>query len=320
MINKIKKLLTPREKAQALDTLLSNVFVEQRRARRWGIFFKFLTFAYIFLFFIIFSTGSGPSSNIDSKEFTALINMHGIIAPDAEVNAKDFRTSLKKAYEHKGTKAILLSINSPGGSPVQSGIINDEIRRMKAIHPEIPIKVVVEDICASGGYYIAVAADEIYANKASIVGSIGVLMNGFGFTEAMKKIGVERRLMTAGENKGILDPFSPISLKQEKHVKNLLSEVHQQFINVVKEGRGSKLSQSSEIFSGLFWNGESALQLGLIDGFGDVYSVARDNLGYEEVVDFTTYETFADRFAKKIGAGISSTFDYSFLLNKFQLN
>jgi protease-4 len=320
MINKIKKILTPKEKASALDTLLSNVFVEQRRARRWGIFFKLLTFAYILLFFAIFSYAPSSDSNATSKEFTALIKLHGVIAPEAEVNAKDFRISLKKAYENKGTKAILLSINSPGGSPVQSGIINDEIKRMKAIHPEIPIKVVVEDICASGGYYIAVAADEIYANKASIVGSIGVLINGFGFTEALKKIGVERRLMTAGENKGILDPFSPVNLKQEKHVKNLLAEVHQQFIDVVKEGRGSKLSQNSEIFSGLFWNGESALQLGLIDGFGDVYSVARDNLGYEEVVDFTTYETFADRFAKKIGAGISSSFDYNFLLNKFNIN
>lgn len=320
MINKVKKTLTPKEKASALDTLLSNVFIEQKRARRWGIFFKLLTFAYILLFFAIFSHGPGSDSNPTSKEFTALIKLHGVIAPEAEVNAKDFRASLNKAYENKGTKAILLSINSPGGSPVQSGIINDEIKRMKAIHPEIPIKVVVEDICASGGYYIAVAADEIYANKASIVGSIGVLMNGFGFTEALKKIGVERRLMTAGENKGILDPFSPVSPKQEKHVKNLLSEVHQQFIDVVKEGRGSKLSQNSEIFSGLFWNGESALELGLIDGFGDVYSVARDNLGYEEVVDFTIYETFADRFAKKIGAGISSSFNYSFLFNKFNIN
>ena len=305
-------------KDQALDILLKSVFIENRKTRRWSIFFKILTFLYLFILSFIFV--SKPSDQvIATGEFTALVKLNGIISAESEINADDAIKSIQKAMKHEGTKGVIININSPGGSPVQSAMINDEIKRLKLIYPEKPVKVVVGDICASGGYYIAVAGDEIYANKSSIVGSIGVLMNGFGFERAIEKLGIERRLMTAGTNKGILDPFQPINPKQQQHVQALLNEVHEEFINVVKEGRGSRLSQDDQIFSGLFWNGESALRLGLIDGFGTVASVARDVIGYEKVVDFTTYETFADRFAKKLGAGVGSILKLE-LINKYNIN
>jgi protease-4 len=305
-------------KDDALKILLSNVVNENRKTRRWGIFFKILTFIYLFLLFFVFFIK--PSQEISSSEdFTALIKLNGVIAAESEINADDAIKSIRKALKNEHSKALILSINSPGGSPVQSAIINDEIRRLKGMYPNKPIKVVVEDICASGGYYIAVAADEIYANKASIVGSIGVLMNGFGFEKAIQTLGIERRLLTAGNNKGILDPFGPVNKEQKDHVQNLLNEVHQQFITAVKEGRGSRLKNDESIFSGLFWNGESALDLGLIDGYGSTESIARDVIGFDKIVDFTTYETFADRFAKKLGAGVAQSVNLNILKNNFQL-
>jgi protease-4 len=253
-----------------------------------------------------------------------MIELSGVIGEKDEVNAKDFFESLRRAYASSGTQGIILKINSPGGSPVQAGMINDEIKRQKLLHPKIPIYAVIEDICASGGYYIAVATDNIYVDKASIVGSIGVLMDGFGFSETMKKVGVERRLMTAGTNKAMLDPFSPVNPKQQAYVQTLLNEVHQQFITVVREGRGSRLKESPEIFSGLFWNGESSVKLGLADAIGNYDFVAREIIKADTIVDFTTYESFADRFARKFGASIGALIHQSLrselLKNPIQLH
>ncbi len=300
-----------------IENVLNTAFIEQRRSRRWGIFFKLITIGYLIALLLVFTQG-GKQVKVGAEEFTALINLQGEIGTDLPINANDFRSSLKNAYSDPGTKGIIISINSPGGSPVQSGMINDEIYRYKNMYPEIPVYSVVEDVCASGGYYIAVATDEIFVNKASIVGSIGVLMNGFGFEEAIKKLGIERRLITAGENKALLDPFLPINPKHKEHIDQLLTEVHQQFIDVVKSGRGNRLTDNNEIFSGLFWTGEKAIQLGLADKIGDIKSVAKDFVGHEEVVDFTNYETFADRFAKQLGVGIGITFKNFFDNNLYE--
>ena len=295
---------------EALEKIALSALSEQKIARRWNIFFKSLTFLFIFsLLFMGF--GAERASRGGSGNHTALIELNGVIGEKDEVNAKDFFESIRRAYESSGTKGIILKINSPGGSPVQAGMINDEIKRQKLLHPKIPVYAVVEDICASGGYYIAVATDEIYVDKASIVGSIGVLMDGFGFIDTMKKVGIERRLITAGSNKAMLDPFSPVNPKQQTFVKTMLNEVHQQFISVVKEGRGSRLKESPEMFSGLFWNGESAVKLGLADGIGNYDFVAREIIKAEDVVDFTTYESFPDRFARKFGASLGVSINQS---------
>jgi protease IV len=277
---------------------------EQKTARRWSVLFKSLTFIYLFFLLMMLLGWVGQSKNT-SIAHTALIDISGVIEAGGQVNADAVISSLNDAYDNKGTKGIILRINSPGGSPVQAGIINDEIHRQRKLHPEIPVYAVVEDICASGGYYIAVAADKIYVDKASIVGSIGVLMDGYGFTEAMKKIGVERRLMTAGENKGMLDPFSPINPKQQAFAQSMLDQIHQQFITVVREGRGSRLKENADTFSGLFWNGEESIKLGLADAQGSAEYVAREVIKQAEIVDFTYQETVVDRFAKKLGASMA---------------
>jgi protease-4 len=290
---------------KALEKISQIAFVEQKRARRWGIFFKLATLIYlsIVLFFFV---SSNDNKIVATGDFTALISINGEISSQSEANASDFKRNLNDAYDNPGTKGIILSINSPGGSPVQAGIMNDEIKRLKSLNPQIPIYTVVEDICASGAYYVAVATDSIFVDKASIVGSIGVLMDGFGFEQSINKLGIERRLMTAGKNKAALDPFSPVNPEQKAHVQNLLDQVHQQFINVVKDGRGSKLMSEDEVFSGLFWNGEKSIKLGLSDYLGNVDYVAREIIGYERIEDFTTYESFADRFAKQLGVSIGS--------------
>ena len=307
---KIVKKVSINWEREALEKIALSALSEQKIARRWNIFFKSLTFLFIFsLLFMGF--GAERASRGGSGNHTALIELNGVIGEKDEVNAKDFFESIRRAYESSGTKGIILKINSPGGSPVQAGMINDEIKRQKLLHPKIPVYAVVEDICASGGYYIAVATDEIYVDKASIVGSIGVLMDGFGFIDTMKKVGIERRLITAGSNKAMLDPFSPVNPKQQTFVKTMLNEVHQQFISVVKEGRGSRLKESPEMFSGLFWNGESAVKLGLADGIGNYDFVAREIIKAEDVVDFTTYESFPDRFARKFGASLGVSMNQS---------
>jgi protease-4 len=286
---------------QTIEKLAFSALQEQRRSRNWGIIFKTLTLAYLFVLLFLALNWIGPGSGAIGPH-TALIDINGEIGAGAEVNADSTLSSLRAAFEDKHTKGIILRINSPGGSPVQAGIINDEIHRLRREYPKIPVYAVVEDICASGGYYIAVAADKIYVDKASIVGSIGVLMDGFGFTETMKKLGVERRLMTAGENKGFLDPFSPVNPAQKAHAQAMLNEIHQQFIKVVREGRGNRLHETPEMFSGLFWSGEKSVELGLADGIGNSDSVARDVIKEENIVDFTTHEGLADRFAKRFGA------------------
>jgi protease-4 len=293
-----------------LEKLAMSSIQEQRRARHWGIFFKVLTFGYLFvlLFLFIGLFDGKKDGSLSGNKHTALINLDGVIAADHNANADNLIGSLQDAFKDKNTAGIILRINSPGGSPVQAGLVNDEIRRLRALHPAIPLYVVVEDMCASGGYYIAAAADKIFVNKASIVGSIGVLMDGFGFTGTMQKLGVERRLMTAGENKGFMDPFSPRNPKHEEFTQIMLAEIHQQFIDVVKQGRGKRLKETPEMFSGLFWSGDRAIQMGLADDIGSVDSVARDVIKAEDVVDFTTHEGIADRLAKKFGAGVASGF------------
>jgi len=302
---------------QTIEKIAMESLVQQKTSRRWSIFFKLVSLIYLgwVLFFVLTSSNNSTMANGD---FTALITLNGEIGTDSEVSAINVKSSLKEVYENPGTKALILAINSPGGSPVQSGIINDEINRYKLLHPHIPIYAVIEDICASGGYYIAVAADKIFVDKASIVGSIGVLMNGFGFDKAIQNLGIERRLIISGENKAILDPFLPVQPKQKEFMQNLLKQVHNQFIEVVKKGRGDKLADNPKIFSGLFWSGESAIDLGLADGYGDIDLVAREIVGYEKIIDFTAQSNFADRFAKRLGASISSSLSNDILSNNIK--
>ena len=300
-----------------LEKLAYSAIQEQRRARRWSIFFKTLTFGYLFIVLFMFMGwfGHGDSA-LSTGKHTALIDLEGVIATKNSASADNLIASLQAAFKDKGTQGVILRINSPGGSPVQSGYVNDEIRRLRAMHPSIPLYVVVEDICASGGYYIAAAADKIYVNKASIVGSIGVLMDGFGFTGTMSKLGVERRLLTSGDNKAFMDPFSPRNPKHEAFTRAMLGEIHQQFISVVKQGRGKRLKDSPEIFSGLFWSGQKSIELGLADEMGSLGSVARDVIKEEKIVDFTTRDGLADRLAKRFGAGMASALpDFSTTLS-----
>jgi len=290
----------------AIERLASSALSEQRTARRWSIFFKSLAFLYLFVL-LFYALGIIGESKKSSLAHTALIDIAGVIEAGGEVNADSVMSSLQDAYDNAGTKGIIFRINSPGGSPVQAGIINDEIKRQRKLHPDIPVYAVVEDICASGGYYIAAAADKIYVDKASIVGSIGVLMDGYGFTELMKKVGVERRLMTAGENKAMLDPFSPVNPKHEAYAQAMLNEIHEQFKTVVREGRGNRLRENDELFSGLFWSGQQSINLGLADALGSADYVAREIIKQEEIVDFTYQDDFASRIAKRIGASVSSS-------------
>ncbi len=291
-----------------LEKLATSALHEQRRARHWGIFFKMLTFGYLFLILFVFIGwfDSGEAA-LSTGKHTALVDMQGVIASDSQASADNLIPSLQDAFDDKNTQGVILRINSPGGSPVQAGQINDEIRRLRAKYPDIPLYAVVEDICASGGYYVAVAADRIFVDKASLIGSIGVLMDGFGFTGTMEKLGVERRLITAGENKGFLDPFSAADPAQHEYAKQMLAEIHQQFIDVVRQGRGKRLKETPDIFSGLVWNGQRSLELGLADGYGSIESVARDIIKVEKIVDFTLQESLADRLAKRFGAGVAST-------------
>jgi protease-4 len=288
-----------------IEKLATAALSEQKTARRWSTFFKGLTFTYL-LILLLMLLGVFGDEKKTFDEHTALIEINGVIQAGGEVTADAVMASLNDAYESKGTKGIILRINSPGGSPVQAGIINDEIRRLKKLHPKIPVYAVVEDICASGGYYIAAAADKIYVDKASIVGSIGVLMDGYGFTEAMKKVGVERRLMTAGENKAMLDPFSPVNPKHQELAQAMLDEIHEQFKTVVRQGRGSRLKETPETFSGLFWSGEQSIKIGLADAVGSADYVAREVIKQEEIVDFTYQDDLASRIAKRIGASVST--------------
>lgn len=288
--------------------LARDALAEQKRARRWGIVFKSLTFLYLFLLLFIALGWLGGDDGIETGDHTAVVELNGIIAPDSQANADDVVAGLKDAFKAKGTKAVVLRINSPGGSPVQAASINDEIRRLRLLHPDIPVYAVVEDICASGGYYVAVAAEQIFVAKASIVGSIGVLMNGFGFTDAMKKLGIERRLLTAGDNKGFMDPFSPVDKEQRDYAKAMLNDIHSQFIEAVREGRGDRLKETEQTFSGLVWTGEKSIQLGLADALGSVAFVAREVVKAEKIVNYSRRESLLERVARRFGASIGETF------------
>lgn len=278
---------------------------EQRRSRRWNILFKSLFLAYLFLIFFAIYVPEKPGQGLTVGKHTALVEVKGVIADDSEANADDIIGGLRAAFKDKNTVGVILRINSPGGSPVQAGYIYDEIRRLRKQHPDIKLYAVVSDMCASGGYYIAAAADEIYADKASVVGSIGVLMNGFGFVDAMKKVGVERRLYTAGKHKGMLDPFSDEKPEEVAHVKTMLRNIHQQFIDAVRNGRGERLADNPDIFSGLFWTGEESIKLGLVDALGSSSYVAREIIKQEKIVDFTPRPDYLQRFADRFGVAMA---------------
>lgn len=284
-----------------LERLLFSSLREQRRARRWTILFRFVTYAWIVIALVVASGWFARDVRVSGGRHTALVELRGVIAADGESSADDIVKALKAAFEDSNTAGVVLRVNSPGGSPVQAGIIHDEIRRLRAAHPDTPLYAVVEDICASGGYYVAAAADRIYVDKASLIGSIGVLIEGFGFTGTMEKLGVERRLLTAGENKGFLDPFSPLPPEQREHARRMLGEIHRQFIEVVREGRGDRLKDAPELFSGLVWTGERSIELGLADATGSLDSVARDIVHAERVVDFSLRRNLFERLSRGIG-------------------
>ena len=280
---------------------------EQKRARRWGIFFKSLTFVYIAAILYIYTPDVDLEKAADEKH-TALVELKGVIAPEKDASADNIVSGLRDAFENENTAGVILRINSPGGSPVQSGYINDEIRRLRKEYPDTPFYAVISDICASGGYYVASAADKIYADKASIVGSIGVRMDGFGFVETMEKLGIERRLLTAGENKGFLDPFQPVKDEDVTQVQKLLDDIHQQFISIVREGRGEKLSDDPLLFSGYVWTGEQSMDLGLVDELGSSSYVAREVIGAETIVDYTPSEDWLEKFSKHLGTALARGF------------
>jgi len=287
---------------QTLEQLAFATLREQQSARRWknGLRLAWLVFLAV-LVWQLFSYNT-PATN-PSLPHTAMVSIRGEIGTEGEGSAENVMSAMRSALEDSGSQALVLLINSPGGSPVQAGLINDEIHRLKALHQK-PIYVVVEESCASAAYYIAAAADKIYVDKASIVGSIGVLMDGFGFTGLMDKLGIERRLMTAGANKGFLDPFSPQTEAQRKHAQAMLDQIHAQFIEVVKKGRGDRLKETPEMFSGLFWSGQQAVDMGLADALGSLDGVARDVVKSPEVVDYTRHENVAERLAKRFGAAM----------------
>jgi len=288
-----------------IEKLALEALKEQKRARRWGIFFKLLTFAYLTFLILMLLEWRGDADRLAGTKHTALVDVIGVIDSKGAASADSVTGALQSAFKDKNTQGVILRINSPGGSPVQAGIIYDEIRRLREKHPGIPLYAVVEDVCASGGYYIASASDKIYVDKASLVGSIGVLMDQFGFVDTLEKLGVERRVLTAGENKAFLDPFSPLQPTHGEHAKRLLGEIHVQFIDVVKKGRGARLKESPEIFSGLLWSGAKSIELGLSDAYGTVDYVAREVIKAEQIVEYTRKENLIDRLAKRFGAGLS---------------
>jgi len=291
-----------------IERLATEGLLEQQRARRWGIFFKLLTFVFLFIaLFVVLATFFQTERTCLDK-CTAMVELKGELDPEGNASADNVIAGLQAAFKNKGTQGVVLKIDSPGGSPVEAGEINDEIRRLRGKYPDTPIYAVVGDMCASGAYYVAVAADKIYVDKASLIGSIGVIIDSFGFVGSLEKLGIERRVITAGENKDFLDPFSPLSDKQKEYAQRMLDEIHQQFIAVVKQGRGSRLKESPELFSGLVWNGQRSVELGLADALGSVGSVARDVIKAEEVVDFTLQESLAERVARKFGATLGRTF------------
>lgn len=290
---------------QVLEKLAFAAVKEQRKARLWGIFFKTLGFLYLLaIFYVTF----GQRVTQTPGKHTAVVDLDGVIAPESASSAENIIKSLTNAFKDKNTQGVILRINSPGGSPVQAGYINDEIYRLRKQYPKIPFYAVIQDICASGGYYVAVAADKIYVDKASLVGSIGVLLDGFGYTGTMEKLGVERRLITAGEHKGFMDPFSPLSAQQREYAQKMLKEIHQQFIDIVKKGRGERLKETPDMFTGLVWTGQKSIELGLADELGNTAYVAREVIKVEKTQNFTLQGSFSDRLFKRFGASVAEAF------------
>jgi len=296
----------PNWERQALEHLLLENLKETRKARRWKAVLRVLTLLVIVSVVIVVFDFHLPGRGIGVEKHTAMVTLEGEISSSSMANALDVNSSLIAAFENENSAGVVLRINSPGGSPVQAGMINDEIHRLRKLYPKKPFYVVVEEICASGGYYVAVAADQILVDKASIVGSIGVIMEGFGFTGLMDKLGVTRRMIAAGSNKGMMDPFSKENPQQVEMMKIMIDEIHQQFITVVKEGRGARLKDSADLFSGRVWNGEQAVKIGLADGFGTVDTVARDVFKAPDILDYTLKENFAERVAKRFGAEVGA--------------
>lgn len=276
--------------------------IEQRRARRWSIFFRFLFFAYLFALLLVFWPNRWEAKPVMGKRHTALINVEGVISSSTDASAKNVIAGLRAAFKNGDTAGIILHVNSPGGSAVQAGEIYDEILRLRQEHPQIPIYAVATDVCASGGYYIAAAAQQIYANRASIVGSIGVRADSFGFVDAMDKLGIERRLYTSGENKAFLDPFSPPQPDDVRHLRTMLDDIHRQFVSAVREGRGERLKDAPELFSGLIWTGEQSVALGLIDGLASPRYVAKEIIGAETMVDFTRRQSVFEQLFNGVEA------------------
>jgi len=288
---------------ELLEKLATAALKEQRRARRWGIFWKALTFAYLTVFLVMAVDWKERAESRSGKRHTAVVEVNGLIAPGADASAEKIALALQAAFKDKNTQGVVLRINSPGGSPVQAQSIFDEMRRLRLKYPNTPLYAVVEDVCASGGYYVAAAADRIYVARSSILGSIGVRLDSFGVTGLMEKLGVERRLLVAGENKSMLDPFLPVEESHRRHTLALMGEIHQQFIAAVREGRGKRLKETPDMFSGLIWSGARAVELGLADGFGSLEFVAREVIKAEDIVDYTQKENIAEKFARRFGAG-----------------
>lgn len=293
---------------EALTQLAFAAVTEQRRARRWGIFFKFLFFGYLVGLLVLAWPDSLDTTAMtaSAKKHTALVRIDGLISSSTEASAKNIIEALRKAFKDDKTAGVILEINSPGGSPVQSGEIYDEIQKLRQQYPKIPVHAVTSDVCASGGYYIAAAAQNIYANKASIVGSIGVRMDSFGFTDAIAKLGVERRAYTAGSNKDFLDPFKPVNPEEVKHLQGMLDAIHQQFITAVKQGRGERLKDNPDVFSGLVWTGEQGVGLGLVDALGGTRSVAEEVIKEKTIVDYTKHTHWLDRLFDETQVSLST--------------
>lgn len=292
------------ETTRIMAQVAEDYIKDRNSRRRWGFVFK--AFIAVYLIVVLATAWYSPATMDISEPHTALVTVEGVIGGNSLMTAGRVNAALRRAFEAKYSKGVIVAINSPGGTPVQADRINAEITRLKHVYGDKPVYAVVGDLCASGGYYVAVAADEIYANPSSIVGSIGVRMGGFGFVDTMEKLGVERRLITAGDNKGMLDPFSPVNEAQIQHAKNMIGDVHQQFVDVVKQGRGERLADDPELFSGLVWSGVAAKQLGLIDHFGDVASVAREQVGAKRVVDYSLRPGLLDQVTERLGASIAS--------------
>lgn len=292
---------------ELLTELATSSLKERKTARRWGIFFKLLGFIYLIALLGMLSFDTLTEAQLEGGPHTALIDITGVIADGGDVDADDVSEALREAFKDENTKGVLLRINSPGGSPVQSSYIYKEIRRLREKYPKIPLYAVVSDVCASGGYYIASAADKIYVNQSSIVGSIGVIMSSFGFVGTMEKLGVERRLQTAGEHKAILDPFSPRSEFDTQHMQTMLNQIHEHFIQAVKDGRGDRLVDNPDIFSGLFWTGAESVKLGLADGMASPGQVAREIIKEEKIVDFSPKENLLDKLTAKLGTSMAKS-------------